>query len=419
MRLKIHRGAEEIGGNCIEVESKGYRIIFDIGLPIEVDLNEKDFKNYLPIVEGLNGNSKTLKSIIISHPHLDHYGLLKYVSPTIPIAIGKSAWNIINTASYFQKDKWKLPPLTFTLENRKTFMIGHFKITPYLVDHSAYDAYSLLIEADGQSFFYSGDFRLHGRKSSLMEELINNPPKDIDLLLMEGTNISDSSRQKSTISENDLLEVFTREFKVTQGLSLIQTSTQNIDRIVTIFKACKMAKKSLVIDLYTALILEATGKSSIPQSFWEGVELYLPISQRKQVIDQKLFNELKLHSKNRIYLEDLLSSPQNKVLIFRPSMLMDFRKEKDLFDGAKFIYSLWEGYWNRESNQSFRNWLESYNIPKISIHTSGHVHPEDWIKFGQGLNPKSIIPIHTLGKEKYKEYFNNVIEYTEGEWHEI
>ena len=55
--------------------------------------------------------------------------------------------------------------------------IGPFRVTPYLVDHSAFDAYSLLVEADGKRVFYSGDFRGHGRKGKLFEAMVTRPPK--------------------------------------------------------------------------------------------------------------------------------------------------------------------------------------------------------------------------------------------------
>ena len=32
----------------------------------------------------------------------------------------------------------------------------------------------------------------------------------------------------------------------------------------------------LLIDLYTAVVLEATGRDSIPQSDWDDVRLYIP-----------------------------------------------------------------------------------------------------------------------------------------------
>ena len=43
------------------------------------------------------------------------------------------------------------------------FTFGEFTITPYLVDHSATDAYAFLIEAEGKRLFYSGDLRSHVR----------------------------------------------------------------------------------------------------------------------------------------------------------------------------------------------------------------------------------------------------------------
>ena len=35
MRVRIHRGATQIGGTCIEVEARGSRIVLDIGMPLD------------------------------------------------------------------------------------------------------------------------------------------------------------------------------------------------------------------------------------------------------------------------------------------------------------------------------------------------------------------------------------------------
>jgi ribonuclease J len=32
MRLRIHRGANEIGGNCVEIDARGHSILLDLGL---------------------------------------------------------------------------------------------------------------------------------------------------------------------------------------------------------------------------------------------------------------------------------------------------------------------------------------------------------------------------------------------------
>ena len=119
-----------------------------------------------------------------------------------------------------------------------------------LVDHSAVDAYAFLIEAEGKRIFYSGDFRAHGRKSILFEKLIDNPPKNIDVLFMEGTMIKRSNDQfpDETSVENKIYEVI----KGQDNISFIISSSQNIDRIVSAYRACLRTRKTLVIDLYTA-----------------------------------------------------------------------------------------------------------------------------------------------------------------------
>ena len=41
MKICIHRGAEEIGGTCVEVFSAGKRLIIDLGLPLDAERNDK------------------------------------------------------------------------------------------------------------------------------------------------------------------------------------------------------------------------------------------------------------------------------------------------------------------------------------------------------------------------------------------
>ena len=75
MRLRINRGAHEIGGNCIEVKSSGQSILLDLGAPLMGNLSPNET---LPPVQGLvEGTNPNLLGIVISHPHADHYGLAR------------------------------------------------------------------------------------------------------------------------------------------------------------------------------------------------------------------------------------------------------------------------------------------------------------------------------------------------------
>ena len=89
----------------------------------------------------------------------------------------------------------------------------------HLTDHSAFDAYMLLIEVAGKRILYSGDFRAHGRKSSLVDRFIASPPRDIDVLIMEGTDLGSD---KSCVTEDDLETEFVKLFRQTVGRVLVR-----------------------------------------------------------------------------------------------------------------------------------------------------------------------------------------------------
>ena len=71
MELCIHKGAKENCGACLEIEHEGNRVLFDLGLPLDADFEDTP----LPSVNGLDKDSPDLLGLVISHAHLDHYGL--------------------------------------------------------------------------------------------------------------------------------------------------------------------------------------------------------------------------------------------------------------------------------------------------------------------------------------------------------
>ena len=81
------------------------------------------------------------------------------------------------------------------LEKEKPFIIGDISITPYWMDHSAYDAYALSLESKGKTLFYSGDFRGHGRKAKVFKRFTQIAPQNVDYLLMEGTQLGRKSKK--------------------------------------------------------------------------------------------------------------------------------------------------------------------------------------------------------------------------------
>ena len=162
MKVRIHRGTKEIGGTCVEIESQGKWIVLDVGLPLDVP--DPDTFPLHPVV-GFDAPDPNLLGVVISHPHQDHYGLAYRLPKETPFLIGKAAEGILAAADVFTPAGLLLENSRH-LEDRTPITLGPFRITPYLVDHSAYDAYAVLVEADGVGLFYTGDFGRTAAKGS-------------------------------------------------------------------------------------------------------------------------------------------------------------------------------------------------------------------------------------------------------------
>ena len=238
------------------------------------------------------------------------------------------------------------------------------------------------------------------------------------MLLMEGTTIGRTGTQEGFPTEADLEDEFVRAFRETEGIHLVWASAQNIDRMVTIFRAAKRAGRVLIVDLYAAVVLEATGRDTIPQSDWGGVRLYTPHRQRVQIKENALFGDLDRHKPNRIFPEDVLGLANRAVMLFRPMMMSD-NGVKAVLDGARLSYSMWQGYLRDDSTKKVRDWLDEWRIPLESIHTSGHASVTDLKRFAAALAPRSLIPIHSFETGRFGEFFDDVDQQEDGVWWEV
>ncbi len=409
MKITIHKGSQEIGGNCIQISSGKTSILLDAGLPLNPNSKPVDLSRLI------------VDALLVSHPHQDHFGLMARLPPGTPVYIGRLARSLIDAPQVFiGGDRYALDFHDF--KAWQPFTIGEFTITPYLVDHSATDAYAFLIEAEGKRLFYSGDLRSHGRKGKLFDNLIQRPVRDIDLLFLEGTMLHRNNDlfPDETAVENLILHTIQQQ----KNISFLLASSQNIDRIVSAHRACKRAGKLLVIDIYTAWVLEQLRQmtQNTPSMDWPEIRVFAAYSQ-----DQKLkanpdyFGDFRKRLyRYRVTREELRATPESFLYFGKMSSFRLINAFKNAAAPVNVIYSQWLGYLDGTHADYFGSdkiaaLRSDTEINFIYAHSSGHAPLKDLQKLAAALRPKMLVPIHTEDADGFRSQFENVTTFSDGE----
>jgi len=405
--LIIHHGTNEIGGSILELNSGAIKILFDFGIPLE-SMDCKDFavENYKPNIKGLYKEEQPqYQAIFLTHAHPDHYGLLELVNREIPIYVSRVTFDILSKIAPLTT-KFKTGDLNLQVINDE-IAVGDFTVKIHNIDHSIAGACAFEIKIGDKVLVYTGDIRFHGRgawQSSKLAQIAQEP----DYLIMEGTTLGRA--EQNIVTEDDLIPKFVKVFE-SEKLPVVMFSPQNLDRFITVYKACLKTKRTLVIDPYTCLLLDIYKQVSknIPQIDWNNIGVYFvrnSITQR--LVENKELYKYK-HNAKKISIEDILKAPEKYVIKgnfgINEKLFKKLPKEK-----LSIIYSMWKGYLEKPS------YIDEYKDIIIPIHTSGHAYIKDLQEFVEMIKPQNIIPIHTEHKQRYTELFKkNIIELENGQ----
>lgn len=414
VKLCIHRAADSIGGNCIEIAApSGERILLDAGRPLDTPDDAQT-----PVPESLDIGGPVL-GVLLSHAHTDHCGLLESLPADWPVFCGEATEALLNLSAALRRSSIRQHCNHW--QNGKPLATGPFTITPYLIDHSAFDAYALQIDVGGKKILYSGDFRAHGRKAILTKNLMRKAPHDLDVLIMEGTNLPASGTLiKGTATETELEEDFARLFKESKGRVFVSWSSTNIDRTVSLYRACKRSGRVLVPDLFCMMVLMRLGKfADIPQPEWKGGHMRAAVTSRMTYLAERLgepdiVENLKKHNA-AMSAARLAETPGKWVIMARSSLVDDFARKGVVPSGDDvWVWSQWKGYLEQESSQKMKDFFASCRMEYI--HSSGHASPDVLRIFAESMRPKMLIPVHGEMWGKNADAFKAIRLAQNGEW---
>ncbi len=359
MKITIHRGSCQIGGCCTEIATETNRVLIDFGSELE--------GKALLSINGVTDGESNCNAVLFTHYHGDHIGLIEHINKDIPLYIGDLSLDIINKQNEHQNIfRESVIQRIRTYNAGQSLVFGDIKVTPFMVDHSAFDSHMFLIEAGGKKVLHTGDFRKHGFRGKGLIPMLRKYVGDIDVLVCEGTTLS---RQKNiAMTETELAnkaKVLLKENKYV----FVACASTNIDRIAAFCSAVPRGKYC-VCDAYQKTILNIVKEKS------------------------GHFSELYTFPKTLVYspsLDDKMSK-QGFCMFIRlrnhlSTKLLEQYRDRD----PLVIYSMWHGY--LEQNDNLAASLEGFRLEEL--HTSGHADLQTIKEVITNTKPKMIIPIHT------------------------
>lgn len=390
MKIKIHRGQNQIGGSIIEIESGSTRVILDVGINLD---EGKEVE--VPQIEGLFCGNPEYDAVVISHYHSDHIGLLKYVLEEIPIYMGKQAFDIVSASRLYMGKPIDFSHLEY--QDNEAICIGELTITPYKCDHSAYDSYMFLISDGIKKVLYSGDFRANGRKN--YESLLENIP-EVDTLIIEGTMLSRDTYDEN-IREERLEDIAVNALDKYKGPAFLMSSAMNIDRIVTGYNAAIRTDRLFLEDLYTAGIMKSIS-NDVPAPGKDNIKVFMTGGDNQYALLQQ-YNDCKIGK------QGIAKNPF--IMCVRPSMKNYLYKLNEIlsFENGILFYSMWKGYQEKTDIKDFLESMEKLGVKIHVLHTSGHADISTIDKLVLRVKPATIIPVHTENPSWYERYDVNVV----------
>lgn len=300
------------------------------------------------------------------------------------------------------------------------------------MDHSVIGACSYIVQYDGVSIVYTGDFRRHGLHSQWIDTFIEKVNKSNPVaIITEGTRVPSIESYKSGSyhegeeSEDDVKLRSKDMIRQHNGLILVNFPSRNLDRLLIYHELAKKYNRIFAITPKMWQMLDFLRASlgeqpeEVVQDFYKAYPLpslddqnlviYL---QRKgwgryESLDYKGFEQDLFKQGNYITAKDIQKEPE-KYLLY-----MNFFMMKDLVDidpkpGSTMYLNSTTDPFNEEmiiQEKKLNAWLEHFGILKTeTIHSSGHCSCDDLVETLKRIKCDNIIPIHTEHPETFEEF---------------
>lgn len=404
--IKVYN-AQQIGGCFTVITTSQARIMIDYGQILPGTKNRQ---------EQFDWEKNKVDAVFFTHYHGDHVGRILEIPKTIPIYMGSTARKImlnihkrLVNVPELREEQMKMIDLLESerikevQENKVITDICGMKVTPYSVDHSAYDAYMYLIEADEKVILHTGDFRGHGYRGSKMLDVIkyhvHKNGRKVDYLIIEGTMMGDRKDEEGK-TELKLQAEAEKLFRENKYAFLVISST-NLDSLSSFYQAA--AKNGMYTYCYSDYLLEQL------KTFSQTAGKRTPLYQFDHIFTVDFDKKLPNKNWDKPKTQEELMREHGFLCIIKPGEKYAGWIERFKDKNPLVIYSLWNGYLDPEKEACNQEWVDFLAPYKksgqlVELHTSGHATPKMIENVIEAVDPQeAIIPMHTENAEGFRE----------------
>ena len=405
-KITIYRGSHQIGGCATEIRTNNHRIVIDFGANLP---NSK--------VEGAMGDEALTQTlfhgepcdgVLFTHYHGDHIGLYKKIPQDIPLYIGSTAKKLLEILTEkldsgmkaAEKGLPRIESIKCYFPGQKLEVFGDIHVTPFIVDHSALDAYMFFIETGGKKILFTGDFREHGiiGANNTLEKMIQTYIGEIDILITEGTMLSRMNETKQNVirTESDLGKRARELFRANKE-SVILVSSTNLDSIMEFYHALPWGM-DFVCDAYQAKLILAAMADKGKYYKQYRPEMIHGKPRRLYIVGNDMEG---LGAKENCYMARFSILQRKGFTMLARESNPRLKKIMEYFSDPLIIYSKWTGYLDgKYADPKVKEFIGNHRMEKL--HTSGHAYVETIEKLIRLTNPKVIIPMHTECAENFR-----------------
>ena len=405
--IKIYQG-NQIGGCITVISTDETRIVIDFGesLPGAEIVENIDF----------GWENENVDAVFFTHYHGDHIGRFMEIPDSVNLYMGKVTWKVLknlNSAMHNTEvlEHLNTRPDIFFIQPNKVITVGDISVTPYSVDHSAFDAYMFLIETPDKNILHTGDYRDHGHRGhkikngkdmNVMLEVIKCYVRDfgrrkINTLITEGTMMGarkSDRRYSEKMMLRDAEKLFTGHKHV-----FLKISSTNADSLATFYHAAIANGMGFYANEYVLSQLDTFAEEGRNYTDFYNFEKKWPIlSKADGKASEKYlrsFNGQRKHMREEGFVMVVSEYEYYEEIM---------REFEDL--NPIMIYSLWKGYIDKNIggaayNPKLAEFCKRHNA--IDMHTSGHAYPEVIEAVIKEVDPDELFPIHTEDKNAFMD----------------